>query len=174
MVYLVGAISTDIADKLFPNLLTMLTQLASTGILFLLFKKFLYVPVLNYIEKRNEAEQASLTLAQEKLDEAAVIEEKRQLQFKEASVKIAEMMEAGQQEALAIRQQIILDGEKEVAYLKDKANKELETQVRLAKDQLRKETIAVAMMASEKLLKEKYDELSDKERIENFIGEIAS
>ena len=42
----------DIASKLFPNVTTIIIQLLSTGVLLLVFKKYLWVPVQNYFAKR--------------------------------------------------------------------------------------------------------------------------
>ena len=42
----------DIAGKLFPNITTLVVQLCSTGIMLLIFKKFLWVPVQEYFAKR--------------------------------------------------------------------------------------------------------------------------
>ena len=44
----------DIAGKLFPNLTTLIVQLLSTGVLLLIFKKFLWKNVMEYFAKRNE------------------------------------------------------------------------------------------------------------------------
>ena len=42
----------DIAGKLFPNITTLVVQVCSTGIMLLIFKKFLWVPVQEYFAKR--------------------------------------------------------------------------------------------------------------------------
>lgn len=173
LIFPMGALSIDIADKLIPNLLTMLAQLASTGVIFLVFKKYLYAPVMAYIEKRNQSEQDRLTQAQESLEKAKELEYKRQLQFQDASNRVNEMIETGRQEALRIKETLIEEGQQEAQSLKDRVSRDLDAQMRQAQNQLRQETIAIAMMASEKLLKEKVDELSDKKRIEEFVSELS-
>ena len=44
----------DIAGKLFPNLTTLIVQLLSTGVLLLIFKKFLWKNVMEYFAKRED------------------------------------------------------------------------------------------------------------------------
>lgn len=173
MLVVVGQLSIDIADKLIPNVLTMITQLVATGILFMVFKKYLYKPVLAYIDKRNEAEQNRLAEAQSALEKAQSIEKDRQEQFKQASTRISEMVETAKDEAERVYQAKLAEGELEIANRKKRAEADLALQINAARSELREEVIAVAMMASEKLLKEKYDQLSDQERIESFIGDIA-
>ena len=45
-------IDVDVAGKLFPNIATLIIQLCSTGVLLLVFKKFLWVPMQEYFAKR--------------------------------------------------------------------------------------------------------------------------
>lgn len=42
----------DIAGKLFPNLLTLFTQLAATGIIYFLYRKYVHQFVLNFLDKQ--------------------------------------------------------------------------------------------------------------------------
>ena len=44
--------SIDVAGKLFPNLATIVIQLISTGVLLIIFKKFFWIPVQKYFQKR--------------------------------------------------------------------------------------------------------------------------
>ena len=44
--------SIDVAGKLFPNLATIVIQLLSTGVLLIIFKKFFWIPVQKYFQKR--------------------------------------------------------------------------------------------------------------------------
>ena len=41
----------DIAGKLFPNLTTLIVQLLSTGVLLLIFKKYLWKNVMEHIRR---------------------------------------------------------------------------------------------------------------------------
>ena len=54
----------DIAGKLFPNLTTLIVQLLSTGVLLLIFKKFLWKNVMEYFAKR--ADYMNLQLMRQK------------------------------------------------------------------------------------------------------------
>ena len=52
--------NVDVQGALFPNVLTMLTQLLSTLIIFLAVKKWLWKPIRNIIAKRSDAMQEAL------------------------------------------------------------------------------------------------------------------
>lgn len=42
----------DIAEKLFPNFLTLLTQLAATGIIYFLYRKYVHEHVLKFLDQQ--------------------------------------------------------------------------------------------------------------------------
>ena len=58
----------DIAGKLFPNVTTIIVQLLSTGVLFLVFKKYLWVPVQNYFAKRADYIEGTVKEAEQMKD----------------------------------------------------------------------------------------------------------
>ena len=53
----------DIAGKLFPNLTTLIVQLLSTGVLLLIFKKFLWKNVMEYFAKRADYIESTINEA---------------------------------------------------------------------------------------------------------------
>ena len=53
-------IDIDIISQLIPNPITMLVQLCSTLVLFLLARKFLWASVKNFLQKRSEKMQEDL------------------------------------------------------------------------------------------------------------------
>lgn len=55
----------DIQIKLFPNVTTIIVQLLSTGVLFFVFKKYLWVPVQNYFAKRADYIEGTVKEAKE-------------------------------------------------------------------------------------------------------------
>lgn len=65
----------DIADKLFPNILTLLTQLGATGVIYLLYRKYLHEPVMNYLDSQAEELDEARNLA-ENIEEKALAKEK--------------------------------------------------------------------------------------------------
>ena len=61
----------DIAGKLFPNVTTLIVQLLSTGVLLIIFKKFLWVPVQNYFAKRADYIESTINDAKEMNEKAS-------------------------------------------------------------------------------------------------------
>ena len=60
----------NIVEQLFPNGLTVLTQLCSTLVLFLVAKHFLWASVKKFLDARAEKMQEELALSQQAKEEA--------------------------------------------------------------------------------------------------------
>ena len=63
----------DIAGKLFPNLTTLIVQLLSTGVLLLIFKKFLWKNVMEYFAKRADYIESTINEAKEMNEKASAL-----------------------------------------------------------------------------------------------------
>ena len=61
----------DIAGKLFPNLTTLIVQLLSTGVLLLIFKKYLWKNVMEYFAKRADYIESTINEAKEMNEKAS-------------------------------------------------------------------------------------------------------
>ena len=60
----------NIVEQLFPNVLTVLVQLCSTFVLFLIAKKFLWESVKKFLDARADKIQEELVLSQQAKEEA--------------------------------------------------------------------------------------------------------
>lgn len=103
----------DIADKLFPNLLTLLTQLAATGIIYLLYRKYVHQHVLNYLDKQaadldeaqnyakeveEEAEEKSKTLEEEYEEKVEQLRRSEQMMRREAEQERENILQRAEDE----------------------------------------------------------------------------
>ena len=61
-------ITFDVAEKLFPNILTVIVQLCSTGVIFFVAYKFLWNPAREFLAAKAELTQKELNEAKEDLD----------------------------------------------------------------------------------------------------------
>ena len=79
----------DIAGKLFPNLTTLIVQLLSTGVLLLIFKKFLWKNVMEYFAKRADYIESTINEAKEMNEKASANLETAEKEAREAASKIS-------------------------------------------------------------------------------------
>lgn len=90
----------DIASKLFPNVTTIIIQLLSTGVLLLVFKKYLWVPVQNYFAKRAEFIEGTVNEAKDMNEKARALMEESEEQARQAAVQYREIVNLAKEDAL--------------------------------------------------------------------------
>ena len=80
----------DIAGKLFPNLTTLIVQLLSTGVLLLIFKKYLWKPMSwKYFAKRADYIESTINEAKEMNEKASANLETAEKEAREAAKQIS-------------------------------------------------------------------------------------
>ena len=138
----------DIADKLFPNILTLLTQLGATGVIYLLYRKYLHEPVMSYLDAQAEELDKAQGLAEDVEREAKEKEQELELAYQrnidtlarsEKALKIEsqrerdEILKLAAERSKIIMEQTELEIEKERAMmLKELEDYVLETAVSVA------------------------------------------
>ena len=83
----------DIAGKLFPNLTTLIVQLLSTGVLLLIFKKFLWKNVMEYFAKRADYIESTINEAKEMNEKASTNLETAEKEAREAASKYRDILD---------------------------------------------------------------------------------
>lgn len=161
----------NIVEQLFPNGLTVLTQLCSTLILFLIAKYFLWASVKSFLDARAEKMQEELALSQ-KAKEKALADRKVALeQLNTASTKSEEIVSAAIQQAKQEKKQILAQADKEAAAVKQRAQEQIEAERREMYASMKKEMVDVAFSAAGKLIGEHEAEKVDRQAIDAFVKE---
>lgn len=162
-------ITFDVAEKLFPNILTVIVQLCSTGVIFFVAYKFLWNPARDFL-----AAKADLT--QKELDEAkaANAEAQRQMrnakqQLSEASFKAKDIVEKGKDEGKIVKESIIRDGRAQADLMLKNAREQIAFEQDKMRQNIQKEIVDVALLATEKLMKEQADEEKNRESVVAFV-----
>lgn len=130
----------DIADKLFPNLLTILTQLAATGIIYLLYRKYVHHHVLNYLDKQaaelNRAQHYAEEVEEEAAEKAKSLEAEHELKTEQLRKTQERMRKEAEKERQAILQRaeaekesLLSDAQIEIAKEREKLLREVEEHV---------------------------------------------
>ena len=118
----------DIAGKLFPNLTTLIVQLLSTGVLLLIFKKFLWKNVMEYFAKRADYIESTINEAKEMNEKASVNLETAEKEAREAASKYREILDQAKDDGQKVKQQIIDQANEEARAKIEQAQKEIETE----------------------------------------------
>lgn len=161
----------DIQGVLFPNWITMLVQLCSTLVLFLLCKKLLWKPARDILAKRRDKMNENLMSSQKLREDASVELDKAKEELEHARNRSGEIVESARKEAENLRAEIVNKANSEASAKLALADKEIEQKERDAQDRIYDEMVDVAMAAVSKLMQDKATSSDDKKAIEDFIGE---
>lgn len=146
----------DIADKLFPNLLTLLAQLAATGILYLLYRKYLHQPVMDYLDRQAEDLNEAHHYARQVEEEAQVKTQELELEHQKQVERLKRTQEAMEAEANRERDKIIEQAEYEKEIMLEQAQNEIEIQRAELIAEVEDYLLEVALQLTERTL-ENYD-----------------
>ena len=161
----------NIVEQLFPNGLTVLTQLCSTIVLFLIAKYFLWASVKSFLDARAEKIQEELVLSQQAKEEALADRRVALEQLNTASTKSDEIVSAAIQQAKQEKQQILAQADKEAAAVKQRAQEQIEAERREMYASMKKEMVDVAFSAAGKLIGEHEGKKVDRQAIDAFVKE---
>ncbi|AMC93731.1 hypothetical protein AOC36_06960 [Erysipelothrix larvae] len=142
----------DIAQQLFPNLMTILVQLCATGVIYVLYKKYLHLPVLKIMDKKAESFQAEYRdieiMKQEQEQLFQQFNRERELQKQQLVDQKEKLLE----EIDVLRQQRILEIKEESEHILNQAAISIAQERNEMLDDLEKHIIEVSTMLVEKVL----------------------
>lgn len=166
-------IDINIAEQLFPSPESMVVQLCATAILFYFLKKYLWGPARDLMEKRSASLHATVTEAEDKLQNALKTQAEADQRVKDSYKTSSEIIAKAENEAKNVREELIHKAKKEADSKLEKARIEIDKQKQQMRNDMIEEMIDVAMVASEKLIEDKVDESYDKQAIEKFVKEVS-
>ncbi len=167
-------IDVDILSQLIPNPITMVVQLCSTLVLFLLMKKFLWKSVQNYLAKRADKMQSDLEESEALKNAASADREKAQVELSKASEKSQMIVDAAVKEAKTQKEAILAEANKEAENTIQKAEERINKEKLDMVQSMQKEMVDIALAATEKLIGSKSDTQMDKEAVDAFVKEAVS
>ncbi|MCR4871394.1 MAG: F0F1 ATP synthase subunit B [Atopobiaceae bacterium] len=163
----------EVAEQLFPNILTIVTQLCATGVLLFFAVKFLWTPGREMLAKRQELMQSRLTDA-EKLKEAAAEEKAHaDMELRAMQNRVKDMIENAKDEANTEKERILEEANRQAEATLERANATIEKQKEEMRRDLQKEIVDVALAASTKLMGRDELEEQDARALESFVKEIS-
>ena len=162
-------IDVDIVSQLVPNPLTMIVQLCSTLVLFLLAKIFLWPSVKRYLDARSEKMQSDLNESEKAKQDAFSDREKAKVQLNEASGKAEEIVSAAIRQAKDEKANILEQADREAEAARKRAEEQINAERQAMYADMKKEMVDIAMSAAGKLIGETNPEELDRQAIDAFI-----
>ena len=162
----------EVAEQLFPNLLTIITQLCATGVLLFFAKKFLWEPGREMIAKRQDLMQSRLTDAERIREEAKEDRARADAELADMQTRVKAMMETARTEADSEKERILEEASRQAEATIDRANATIEKQRAEMRRDIQREIVDVALAASTMLMGKEELEEQDQRAIESFVKEI--
>jgi|SRR6056297_1858053 len=147
-------------------------QIVNTIILYLVLKKFLFVPVTEFIQGRQNEIQNSYDDADKKNEEAESLKKEYEEKLDNVKEEGQEILIEAQKKADERGNSIIKDSKEEAAKLKEKAEKDIEFEKKKALNDMKDEISTIAMMAASKVLGNEVDKNKNKQLVDDFIKEV--
>lgn len=164
----------DIAAKLFPNITTLIVQLCSTGVLFIVFKKYLWVPVQNYFAKRADFIESQIVEAKEMNEKAKGFMVESENQARESAREYRDIVEKAKSDATKIHDEIISDARKEASAKIKQAEREIEIEKAQAREDLKEEMIDVAIEVASKIMNKEMNSKANQDYVKEFVNKVVS
>lgn len=143
-------------------------------VLFLLLKKFLFKPVTNMMDRREQMIRDDIDSAKAAKEESQQLKEKYEAELADAhkqAVKIAANAKNRAQEESA---QIIADAQSEAQSLIENAREAIERDRQEAIDSAMGEIAGLAVMAASRVIAKNIDEESNREYAEQLLSEVGA
>ena len=162
-------ITVDIVNQLFPNILTVIVQLCSTFVLFIVAKKFLWKSFSNWMNARADKMQEDLAVSSKAKQDALNDRSSAKAELVQASKKSEAMIEAAVKEAGAEKDAILNEARRQAEAEKQKAHQQIEAERVAMYDSMKKEMVDIALDAAAKLIGDKNTDEMDRQAIETFV-----
>lgn len=166
--------SIDIAGKLFPNVFTLIVQLLSTGVMLLVFKKYLWNSIRAFMAKRAEAIEANIIEARQMNEQAKVFVQESEQQAREAATQYRATIQKAKDDAILAKEDILADAQKEAKLKIEQADREIEAQKIKAKDEMKKEIVEVAFEVATKVMNKEMNTHTNKDFVDEFIEDVVN
>ena len=162
----------DLIHKLGIEWKLLLAQIVNFVILFIVLKKFLYKPLINLMNRRQQKIAEGLEKAKMGEEEFAKIAELKERELakiqKEAEGLIQKAKEIGDKK----QQEILKEAEEKTRKIVEEARGRIEIEKEKMLKELRSDIANLVVNATEKVLREKLDEAKEKKLISEALGKL--
>lgn len=157
-----------------PQLLSVLITLVSVFILYLILRKFLYTPVLEFLEARKVKIQQDIDEAKVLKNEAMDLKDNYEERISKAKEEGQEIIEGARQRGDEIRENILEEARKEAQALVERGRKDIIREKEKAYEDIRESTGEMAVLIASKIMEENITMDNQEHLIDKFIDEVGS
>lgn len=150
----------------------MLFQLTNTLVMFLFLRKLLFKPVTEFVQKRQDAIDATINEAEQKNQESEALRAQLNQKMDKAEEEGRHIIREAAIRAEARAEEIIKEAEAEIHHLKAKAAQDMEQERQKALNALKDEISHLTILAASKVVERDIDEGAHRAYIQQFIDGV--
>ncbi|MFW6386736.1 MAG: F0F1 ATP synthase subunit B [Bacillota bacterium] len=151
---------------------TLIWNVINFLVLMWLLKRYLYGPVREILDARQERIETELSEAERQKEEAEEFKREYRDELRQARSKAQEIIEEAEARGKKKAREIISQAREETKIMKENRLKEIERAKRDAADELRRKAASLSLQAAGKLLEKKLDEDEHRRLVEEFIDNL--
>lgn len=143
-------------------------------VLFLVASYFLFNPVRDMLQKRQEKIQSELSDAASDKEQAAALKVQYEEKLKGVQKEAEEILANARKTALENESRIINEAKEEALRIRERAEKEAELEKKKAADEVKREMVVLASLMAGKVVKGAIDTTVQEQMIEDTLQEMSS
>ncbi len=151
---------------------TLIAQILNLFITMLLIKKFLFKPIRNVLQKRQELADEKIREATKASEEAAAIKAEYEANIQSARDKANDIISTAQKTAQVQSEQILKEASEEAVAIKSKAEADIALEKRKAVNEIKDEIGSIAMEIAGKVIEREICEDDHTKLIDEFIENV--
>ena len=159
-------------DIISVNIWQMAVSLGNLVLLFLIVKKFLYKPVKNMLDNRQNTIEGDYAVAEEAKNKAIADKELYAEKLQDAKAEADSVIKNAVDSANERKKEIIAQAKEKADGIVRQAQTDAELERKKAEESIKKEIVEVSSMLTEKLLEREVTKEDHKKFIDSFIESI--
>lgn len=161
-------------DKLGIEPIQLLTQIVNFTVMIVVFKVFLYKPILKILDKRKKEIAQGLALTAKLQEEEAKISQNKDNLLSETKKEASDIIEAAKRSAKEAQKDILADAHSEAASIIEKAKEDAERFRQDVSRDVKKEAVNLAAAMARRLLTESMSEADQHKMLGSHIKKLES
>lgn len=155
-----------------PDFQSMVITAVTLIILYIIYRRFLYIPVSMYLQERRNLIQGEINDAKGLKEDAIALKKNQEAMINSARLEGQQIVENAKKVGEEVKENIILEAKKEAKEIVLKAEKEVERQRKLALEDMKNKSIDMGVLIASKIMEEEVSIDRQEYLIDKFIDEV--
>jgi len=148
---------------------TIVFTLFNTGVIMLLYARFLNKPVMKILEERKKAIGEEITAAEEAKAKAEAVEKEYKALLADSKAEADRIISSAVAKAQAREDEIVREAEKNAVLIREKANEDVERERKRAVNEIKNQIAGLVIMAASKVAEKEISVSDNAALIDSFL-----